>query len=147
MHSTVQPLAFFSRPFWIAVVAAGVWINASEIFRYFVFIMPMVREAFPMIQDVAPINVGIFLSWMVWDTFLVFAVCCVVWLYLDRFGGGARNAVLAGTFIWIPIFVLLWLGLFNMNLATGAIIAVAWPLSWLEMVVAALLIDQVRQRF
>ena len=98
-------------------------------------------------ENVAPITAPIFISWMVWDILLICAVVGFVWLYLDHFGEGMRNAVIAGGLIWIPIFVLLWLGLFNMNLATPGILAVAWPLSLLEMIVAALIIDWGRRKF
>ena len=128
------------RAFWTALLANAIWINASEIFRYFVFVMPMMREAFPQIDDVAPMNFGVFMIWGAWDTLLLFAATGVTWLMLVQFGSGIRNAVLAGTAVWAGIFGILWLGLFNMNLATGAVLAVALPLAWLEMVVAALLV-------
>jgi len=138
---------FFSRTFWLSALAAGLWINASEIFRYFMFIIPMMREAFPMVENVAPINPLIFFSWMIWDTILMMVVTGFVWFYFEHFGSGVRNVIIAGSLVWVPIFVLLWLGLFNMNLATAEMIAVAWPLSWVEMVIAAMIIDQMRQRF
>lgn len=147
MSSSLDRSNFFSKSFWIAVIAVGLWINASEIFRYFLFIMPMMRSAFPMIEDVAPINWGVFLSWMIWDTVLILAVSGFVWLYFDRFGGGVRNAIIAGSLVWAPVFLLLWLGLLNMNMATAAMVALAWPLSWIEMIVAALIIDRVHWRF
>ena len=38
----------------LALVANAVWINASEIFRYFAFVMPMMREAFPQLDQRRP---------------------------------------------------------------------------------------------
>jgi len=135
------------RAVLLTTLVAALWINASEIFRYFVFVMPMLRDAFSQVENVAPVTPLIFVSWMVWDTILIVSVVGFVWLYLDRVGGGFRNAVIAGTLIWVPVFVLLWLGLLNMKLATAAIVAIAWPLSWLELVIAALIIDWGRRRF
>ncbi len=40
----------------------------------------------------------------------------------------------------MAVFVILWLGLYNMNLAPSNVLAVALPLAWLEMVVAAVLV-------
>jgi hypothetical protein len=112
-----------------------VWINLSEVFRYFVFILPMMRAAIP---GSAPMDVVVFLIWGVWDTILVLAATGACWLMLARFGPTLRTALLAGTAVWAAIFVILWLGLWNMNLATLPILAVALPLAWIEMVVAAL---------
>jgi hypothetical protein len=42
--------------------------------------------------------------------------------------------------MWCAIFLIFWLGAFNMNLATPIILAVALPLAWVEMVVAAMIV-------
>jgi len=39
----------------------------------------------------------------------------------------------------MAIFVILWFGMLNMRMATPGLLAVALPLSWLEMVIAALI--------
>lgn len=72
------------------------------------------------------------------------AVTASVWLFLDRFGGIWRNAFIAGSAAWLFIFGILWLGLYNMNLATLPILAVALPLSWFEFMIAALIVKRVR---
>lgn len=119
----------------------AIWINASEVFRYFVFVMPMMRDAFPQVENVAPMSWPIFAVWGVWDTVLLFAVTGFVWLFLERFGNGLRQAITAGSLIWAAVFVILWLGMLNMNMTTVAVLAVALPLSWLEMVVAAMIVN------
>ena len=101
----------------------------------------MMREAFPQVEGIAPMNLPVFAIWGAWDTILVLAVTGFVFLFFDRFGNGLLQAIIAGSLIWTAIFVILWLGLFNMNIATGAILAIALPLSWLEMVVAALIVN------
>jgi hypothetical protein len=129
------------RPsFWRAILANLIWINASEVFRYFVFVMPMMRKAFPEVSAIAPMNFPVFLIWGVWDTILVLAATAICWLILERFGNSVKNAVLAGIAVWFTVFVILWLGLFNMNLATPAVLAIALPLSLIEMVVASLVV-------
>ena len=138
---------FVSRGFIITLLVNGVWINASEIFRYFLFVMPMMRETFPQISDVAPMTLPVFLIWGIWDTVLLFAVTGFVWLYLERFGAGFSNSVLAGTLAWLSIFGIFWLGLYNMNLATLSILSIALPLSWLELAIAALIVNWGTQRF
>jgi len=146
-QSTYLLSTFPSRVFWLTALVNAVWINASEVFRYFVFVMPMMREAFPQVEGIAPMNLPVFAIWGAWDTILVLAVTGFVFLFLDRFGNGLLQAIIAGSLIWTAIFVILWLGLFNMNIATGAILAIALPLSWLEMVVAALIVNWGMQYF
>lgn len=134
------------RAFGVALIANVVWINLSEVFRYFVFIMPMMRNSLPEIPDVAPMNLQVFLIWGVWDTVLVLAATGFSWLMLERFGTSAAVTIGTGTAIWAAIFVILWLGMWNMNLASLPIIAVALPLAWVEMVVAAAIVRWAMRR-
>ncbi len=134
------------RPFWLALLLNAVWINASEIFRYFVFVMPMLRKTLASIDNVAPMNAQVFLLWGIWDALLVVAVTGFVWLFLDRYETSNPAALLAGTLAWLGIFGILWLGMYNMNLATPAVLAIALPLSWIEIVVAAFIVRFVMRR-
>jgi hypothetical protein len=128
------------QAFLLASVLNTVWINLSEVFRYFAFVMPMMRDSLPQLPKVAPMNLPVFLIWGVWDTILVTVATGGAWLMLERFGNSFRMAILAGTAIWLGVFVILWLGLWNMNLATLPVLAVALPLALLEMIVAALIV-------
>lgn len=130
---------------WPTLGLNFLWINASEVFRYFAFVMPMMREAFPALPDVAPMNLPVFLVWGIWDTVLILAATFLSWLMLERFGNSVRTALAAGTLIWATVFVILWLGLYNMNLATVPVVLTALPLAWIEMVVAALIVRRARQ--
>lgn len=133
-------------PFVTALLINFLWINSSEVFRYFVFVMPMMRDTFPMLPDVAPMNVPVFLIWGVWDTILVLTATLVPWMAMKVFGASIARAILYGTAVWLAVFVILWLGLYNMNLATSEVLAVALPLAWLEMVVASLVVWWVTAR-
>ncbi|KZL26047.1 hypothetical protein [Pseudovibrio sp. WM33] len=126
--------------FWLALLLNLLWINASEVFRYFAFVMPLMRSSLPQVQDVAPMNLPVFMIWGVWDTVLVLAATGLSWVLLERFGPTIRNALYAGSTIWATIFVILWLGLWNMNLATTQVVLTTLPLAWLEMIVAALIV-------
>ncbi|MEP6018775.1 MAG: hypothetical protein ABJ251_09875 [Paracoccaceae bacterium] len=127
-------------PFTMALIVNFIWINASEVFRYFAFVMPMMREAFPMVPNVAPMNLPVFMIWGVWDTILVLTATLLPWMAMKVFGASALRAVLCGTGVWMAIFVILWLGLYNMNMATVGVLAIALPMAWVEMVVAALIV-------
>lgn len=127
-------------PLTMALIVNFIWINASEVFRYFAFVMPMMREAFPMVPDVAPMNLLVFMIWGVWDTILVLTATLLPWMAIKLFGASAIRAVLYGTGVWLSVFVILWLGLFNMNVATVSVLSIALPMAWVEMIVAALIV-------
>jgi hypothetical protein len=135
-----------ARAFLLALIANTIWINLSEVFRYFAFVMPMMRSTLSMVSDVAPMDVPVFLIWGAWDTILVAAATGFSWLLLERFGNSIRVVFAAGSAIWATVFVILWVGLWNMNLAKPAILAVALPLAWIEMVVAAFIVRWARKR-
>jgi hypothetical protein len=135
-------------PSLIAAFAANfVWINLSEVFRYFVFVMPMMREALPGVPNVAPMNPVVFLIWGLWDTLLIVTLVVTAWLFLEKFGHTIGNALLAGTFFWLSVFCILWLALLNMRLATLEIALIALPLALIEMWIGALLTYWSLQRF
>jgi len=130
----------WNRALLTAFAVNFLWINLSEVFRYFVFVMPMMRDALPGVPDVAAMSLPIFLIWGVWDTVLVLAVTLIAWLALDRIGHNTKSVVVVGTGIWATVFVILWLGLYNMGLATPAIVMIALPLAWFEMVIATAIV-------
>ncbi len=127
-------------PFAVAIAINFLWINVSEVLRYFAFVMPMMRNAFPSLPEIAPMNLTVFMIWGVWDTILVLSATLIPWMAMKIFGASALRAVLYGTGVWMAVFVILWLALYNMNLATPAVLAVALPLAWLEVAVAALIV-------
>lgn len=146
-HEFAADWARHKHAFVPVLLANLVWINASEVFRYFAFVMPMMRQALPQVADVAPMSVAIFMVWGLWDTILLLAASGAAWLFLDRYGATTANALIVGTLIWCAIFLIFWLAAFNMNLATPKILAVALPLAWVEMVVAALIVRWGMLRF
>jgi hypothetical protein len=133
-HMSPTPLP---AGFGTALALNFLWINASEVARYFLLVMPMMRSAFPGVPDVAPMDVPTFLIWGIWDGIIILAATSIAALIYLRMGTSLGAAMLAGTAAWLCIFVTLWLGLYNMNLATIAILAAALPLAWLEMMFAA----------
>jgi hypothetical protein len=128
-----------ARAFALTFMIVSIWINASEIFRYFVFVMPMTRETLAMVPDVAPMNLPVFLVWGLWDTLLVVMSVLFTWLYAQAFGASLRSAVIAGTLSWLFFFMLFWVAMLNMNLAESATVAIALPLAWIELVIASVL--------
>ena len=128
---------FNFKKFILTTLIVSIWINLSEVFRYFVIVMPKTREHLSMVPGVAPMNWGVFAIWGVWDTLLTALVVFMYWLVAQRFGNNSKSAMLAGTTSWLFFFVLFWVGLVNMGLTSVSLAAIALPLAWLEMVVAS----------
>ena len=139
MTTLSQPAPFPWRPFLVTVLIVSIWVNASEVARYFLLVMPAMREMLAVIPDVAPMNVPVFLIWGLWDTLLVVMAVSIYWLIAERFGSSARSAMVAGTLAFLFFFVLFWVGAWNMNLAQGWLLPVVLPWAWAEMVIACLI--------
>jgi len=141
---TTARLARRADPLRGLLVAAAinlVWINASEVARYFGLVMPMMRAALSEAPNVAPMNLPVFLVWGLWDTIVQAAVIGFTWLLLEKIGYGVRNALAAGAMVWAAVFGVLWLGVFNMNLATPKILLAALPWALVEMCIASLVVN------
>lgn len=134
-------LARLNSPMCKALFLTYLWINASEIFRYFVFVMPMTRSAMPQVANAAPMSLPVFLVWGLWDTLLFASVSVFIWLYLERFRGGVRSILEIGTLLWAAIFGIFWLATWNMNMTSASVPLVALPFAWLEMVIAAAILE------
>ncbi len=120
------------------VLITSIWINASEVFRYFVLVRPAVQEFWSgtdrMVADMNPMIFGV---WGLWDTLVTIVLVVAVWL-LRQSSENKRQVILrAATFAWAAIFLVFWVAAANMNLSGWQILLIALPLSWLEMLVGA----------
>lgn len=129
-----------SKAFLITFFVNFIWINISEIFRYIVLIMPMMRDAFPQVHNIAPMDLTIFAVWGLWDLILIAFTTLFHWLFLERFGASIKNTFLSGIVLWAGTFLILWFGMYNMNLANLEILLVALPLSLIELIAAAFIV-------
>ena len=132
--------------FWLALGLNFVWINLSEVARYFGLIKPMLHDAFPAQSHIAAVTPGIFVSWMVWDMILILAATGFYWICLHYFAATVRTAVISATAFTVTVFGLIWLGVANMGLAPANFILVALPLAWLEQLIAALIVFWIIKR-
>lgn len=122
-----------ARRLLLVFLAVSAWVNASEVFRYFVIVMPRMH-AFR--ADSAPMDAGIFLIWGGWDTLLVIFNLAITALALHRFRSG-QQAILAGGSLSALLFPLLWIAVANMALAPWSLLIWTLPLAWIEMLVAS----------
>ncbi|MBX2818727.1 MAG: hypothetical protein KTR29_03570 [Rhodothermaceae bacterium] len=130
---------FNTRTYILVTLIVSLWVHASETFRYFLFIIPEMQSFLAPLENVAPISLPIFVIWGVWDTLLTGMVVLMYWLYTRHFGSSIRSVATTGILSWLFFFVLFWIGMWNMNLASPKALGIALPLSLMEMVVASFL--------
>lgn len=135
------------RLFLYALCANFIWINASEIARYFWVVRPMLQDAFPGQSHVAPMSWAIFAIWGVWDLVLIVGATGFFWLWLEKFGRDWRQIILASLGFTMTVFGLIWLGIANMGLAPYSLMLAALPLAWLEQVIACFIVASFQGRF
>lgn len=123
-----------------------VWINLSEVARYFLVVRPLLQEAFPGEAQVAPLNLGIFALWSVWDLILIAAATGFFWIWFERFSDDLRQIALSSLCFTVTVFGLIWLGIANMGLAPYSMLVAAMPLAWFEQAIAAGIVAWARGR-
>jgi len=130
---------------WLVLITS-IWINASEIFRYFVIVMPATREHLSVVPNVAPMDWFIFSLWGIWDTILTIVLVFITWLCANHYGKTTKTIFIAGTTTWATFFLLFWLAMVNMNLSKVSLLDYTLPLSWIEMIVGAWITVKLLQR-
>lgn len=128
---------FNLKQFVIITLITSIWVNISEVFRYFILVMPKVKSFFENRTGVADMDWGIFTIWGLWDTLLTSVLVFVFWLYAKSYGFNLKSALVSGTIVWSSVFVIFWVATANMGLSDWNIMLITLPLSWLEMFVGA----------
>lgn len=139
--------SFNTRHFIVIVLITSIWINASEVFRYFVLVMPRVKSYWNNLDSVADMNAGIFAIWGLWDTILTAMVVFSFWLFTRVFGNNIRSVLISGTLSWIFFFVLYWIGAANMGYSDWSILWITLPLSLLELIVANFIASKLFKKY
>lgn len=125
------------KPFITITLITSIWINISEVFRYFILVMPHVKGYWNDVKHIADMNWIIFSIWGLWDTLLTAMVVFLFWLYSRLFGNTIRSIFAVGTLAWLFFFVLYWVGVANMGYSDWSILMLTLPLSLLELIIAA----------
>jgi hypothetical protein len=127
----------FPNKFLKITLLTSIWINISEVFRYFVIVMPTMRKDLAVVPNVAPMDWWVFSIWGVWDTILTASIVFITWLCLKTYGQSTKTIFIAGTTTWAMFFLLFWVGMVNMNLANPNLLFLTLPLSWIETTIGA----------
>ena len=132
MHSK-----FIVKDFLIITLIVSLWVHASEVFRFFVFVRPEMQSYLSVVANVADINWTIFAIWGVWDTLLSALYVFLFWLCAQAFGHNTKSMLISGVMSWCFFFVLFWAGMANMNLSSWSYLVVVLPLALVETLVAS----------
>ncbi len=114
----------------LAVMLAGLWINASEFFRNEVLLKTVWVDHYQSLGLVFPSKPLNGVVWVAWG--FLFAIALFL---ISRKFTLVQTALLA----WFTGFVLMWVVTWNLTVLPSAILVYAIPLSLLEAVVAAAL--------
>lgn len=118
------------------VLIVSLWIHISETFRYFVFIMPELKESLAVIPNVAPMDLFVFSIWGLWDTVLTAILVFIYQLALNFYGDERKSILMTSLVMW-AFFWILWVGIINMGIIGTTVLYSAIPLSALEMIVGS----------
>lgn len=121
----------------LITLLTSIWVHASEVFRYFVLVMPRTKTFFENRTGIAEMSWGIFAIWGLWDTLLTALIVFLFWLYAGTFGNNFKSVLVSGTLSWLFFFVLFWIGSANMGTTYWEMLLITLPLSWLETLIAA----------
>lgn len=138
---------FNLKTFVIIVLITSIWINACEVFRYFVFVMPKVKEYWNGLETDANMNWTIFGIWGIWDTILTAMTVFLFWLYSQRFGNNIHSVLISAILAWFFFFVLYWVGAANMGYSNWSILWITLPLSLIELIIANFIASKLYNRF
>ncbi len=137
---------FVFKDFIIITLLVSIWVNASEVFRYFFIVRPEMHENLATIPNVADMNITIFLIWGVWDTLLTGLFVFLFWLCSQVFGNNGKSIVITSLVSWCFFFLLFWVGMANMSLSSWSFLIIVLPLALLETTVAAFITSKLYAR-
>ncbi len=130
---------FNIKKFIIVTLIVSIWVNVSEVFRYFVIVMPATRKFLISVPNVAPMNWRVFSLWGLWDTVLTIMIVFMFWLVARSFGNNFQSILIASTASWTFLFFLFWVAMFNMSLSSLGLALIALSLAWIEVFIASLI--------
>lgn len=121
----------------IVILLVSIWVNISEVFRYFLLVRPEMQSFLDQQEGIAQMSWSILAIWGLWDMLLTALIVAIFWLCATVFDNSWRTIFTSGTLTWLAIFVMFWVATANSGLADWRMLWVVLPLSWLEMIVAA----------
>ena len=129
---------FVVKDFIQITLITSLWVNASELVRYFGYVRPRMQEYFSYIPQMGKIwDIQILAVWGFWDALITALYVFLFWLCAQVFGNTRKAIVISGVMSWSFVFVLYWVATANMFLAEWSTLFVVLPLALLETLVAS----------
>ncbi len=129
---------FVVKDFILITLIVSLWVNASELVRYFGYVRPQMQEYFSYIPQMGKIwDIQILAVWGFWDALITALYVFLFWLCAQVFGNNRKAIVISGVMSWSFVFVLYWVATANMFLAEWSTLFVVLPLALLETLVAS----------
>lgn len=125
---------FNTKHFLVTILIVSIWINASEVFRYFVLVIPKVKDYWNNLESIADMNWIIFSIWGLWDTLLTTFIVFISWLCFQVFDK-IKSIAIASLLGWM-LFVLFWIAAANMGFSSWSLLWITLPLGLFEMIIA-----------
>lgn len=139
---------FVLKEFVLISLITSIWVNISELVRYFGYVRPKMQEFFSYIPEMGKIwDIQILAVWGFWDTLLTCLYVFLFWLCAQVFGNNLKSIVISGVMSWAFIFVLYWVATANMLLAEWSNLLVVLPLALLETLVASFIASRLYVRY
>jgi hypothetical protein len=147
MTTTTHPLTLPFKKFLVIFLLVSIWVNASEVVRYFLVVIPEMRSFLSMVPNIAPMDLGIFSIWGIWDSILTGLTVFMYYLYSEKFGRSNSSILISGTLSWAFFFVLYWIAMPNQSLASWSFILIPLVWAWVELVVASYIANVLFKKF
>jgi len=137
---------FVTKNFIIITLLTSIWVNISELIRYFPYVRPQMMDYLSSIPHMGELNLQVVLVWGFFDTLLTALYVFCFWLCAQVFGNNRKSILISGFMSWSFFFVLFWVGSANMFLAPWSNLLVVLPLALLETLVASYIASQLYKR-
>ena len=138
---------FIAKDFIIITLITSIWVHVSQLVRFFAYAKSALQNFLSSVPNVAPMDeLGVLIVWGFWDMLLTAVYVFLFWLCAQVFGNNGRSILLSGFISWIAVFVLFWVGVANMNIASWSTLPVVLPLALFEAVVASFIASKLYSR-
>jgi len=129
---------FVLKDFIVISLITSIWVNISELIRYFGYERPQMQDYFPSIPNMGRIwDMQIIFVWGFWDTLITFLYVFLFWLCAQVFGNNRKSVLISGFMSWAFGFVLYWVASANMYLASWSSLPVVLSMAFFETLVAS----------
>lgn len=138
---------FVFKEFTLITLITSIWVNISELVRYFGYVRPKMQDFFPYIPEMGKIwDIQILAVWGIWDTLITALYVFLFWLCAQVFGNNKKSIIISGVMSWAFFFVLYWVASANMFLAEWSNLLVVLPMALLETLVASYIASKLYMR-